>query len=71
MKTFEFQAQPKDGRIEIPVEYQDQIVGTVRVLVFSQEQTVGAAEMVNRLLEHPLEIESFTPMTREEIYERH
>jgi hypothetical protein len=70
MKSFEFQAKPKDGRIEIPVEYQDEIVGTVRVLVFSQEQTVGEAEMVDRLLENPLEIESFAPLTREEIYER-
>ena len=70
MDAFEFQAEPKNGRIEIPAEYQDKIVGTVRVIVFSQEQSVGTANMIDRLLEHPLERENFAPLMREEIYER-
>jgi len=69
MHAFEFQARPRNGQIEIPAEYQDKIVGTVRVIVLSQEQSVGTADMIDRLLEHPLEIENFAPLTREEVYE--
>ena len=70
MFTFEFQAKPENGHIEIPAEYKDKIVGTVRVIVLSQEQSVGTADMIDWLLEHPLEVESFAPLTREEIHER-
>ncbi len=70
MYAFEFQAKPKNGRIEIPVEYQDKISGTVRVIILSSEHSVGAAGMIDRLLERPLEIEDFEPLTREEVYER-
>ena len=71
MFTFEFQAKPENGHIEIPAEYKDKIVGTVRVIILLQEQAVGATDMIDRLLEHPLEMESFSPLTREELYERH
>jgi hypothetical protein len=70
MYAFEFQAKLKDGRIEVPVEYQDKISGTVHVIVLSPEKSAGTADMVDRLLEHPIEIENFAPLTREEIYER-
>lgn len=70
MNAFEFQANPKDGRIEIPAEYQDKIAGTVRVIVLSPEKSAGTADMVDRLLEHPIEAENFMPFAREEIYER-
>ena len=70
MYAFEFQAKPENGRIEIPAEYQDKIAGTVRVIVLSAEKSVGAADMIDRLLEHPVEVENFAPLAREEIYER-
>ncbi|HEX8845619.1 MAG TPA: hypothetical protein VF791_13285 [Pyrinomonadaceae bacterium] len=70
MPAFEFEAKPENGRIEIPDEYKDKIVGTVRVIVLSQELRVGATDMIDRLLEHPLEIENFAPLTREEVYEQ-
>ncbi|MEJ7576865.1 MAG: hypothetical protein WKF74_07660 [Pyrinomonadaceae bacterium] len=70
MYAFEFQAKPKDGRIEIPAEYQDKIAGTVRVIVLSAEKSAATSDMIDRLLEHPIEIESFTPFAREEVYER-
>jgi hypothetical protein len=70
MNVYEFRAKPENGRIEIPAEYREKIVGTVRVIVLSQEQTVGMADIIDRLLEHPLEIENFAPLTREEVYER-
>ena len=70
MHAFEFQAKPKNGRIEIPIEYQDKISGTVRVIVLSSETSLTKADMVDRLLEHPVELENFAPFTREEIHER-
>jgi hypothetical protein len=70
MPAYEFKATAENGRIEIPAEYKDKIVGTVRVIVLSQEKSVGANDMIDRLLGHPLEIETFAPLTREEVYER-
>jgi len=70
MHAFEFQAKPKNGRIEIPVEYQDKISGTVRVILLSSENSPTTADMIDRLLEHPVELENFAPFTREEIHER-
>lgn len=70
MSSFEFQAKPENGLIEIPAEYKDKIVGTVHVIVLAPEQVAGAADLIARLLEHPLELESFAPLTREEVYER-
>ena len=70
MSVFEFEAKPQNGCIEIPAEYRDKIAGSVHVIVLSQEKSAGAASMIDRLLEHPLEIESFAPFTREEVYER-
>ncbi|MGB9181544.1 MAG: hypothetical protein WCB68_20110 [Pyrinomonadaceae bacterium] len=70
MYAFEFRAKPENGRIEIPAEYKDKITGTVRVIVLSQEESTSAADLIDRLLEHPFEIENFAPLTREEVYER-
>lgn len=70
MHVIEFQAKPENGRIEIPAEHKDKITGSVRVIVVSQEKSTGTADMVDRLLEQPIEIENFTPLAREEVYER-
>ncbi|MDT5060207.1 MAG: hypothetical protein QOH63_666 [Acidobacteriota bacterium] len=70
MHAYEFKAKPENGRIEIPAEYKDKIVGTVRVIVLSQEQRVGTPDLIDRLLEHPLEMKNFASLTREEVYER-
>ena len=70
MNAFEFQAKPENGRIEIPAEYKDKIVGIVRVIVLSQEQKVRTEDVIDRLLVHPVELENFAPLMREEIYER-
>ena len=70
MSSFEFQAKPENGLIEIPAEYKDKIVGTVHVIVLAPEQRTGATDLIDRLLDHPLEIKNFAPLTREEVYER-
>lgn len=70
MHVIEFQAKPENGRIKIPAEHKDKITGSVRVIVVSQEESIGAVDMIDRLLEQPIEIENFTPLAREEVYER-
>lgn len=72
MYAIEFQAKLKNGSIEIPEEYKDKIFGTVRVIVLSQEESSAKkTDMIERLLKHPIEVASFTPFDREEIYEQH
>lgn len=69
MSAIEFQTDVKDGNITIPEEYRDQLKGSVRVILLTEE---GADDfdMVEYLLAHPLSIAGFKPLTREEIYER-
>ncbi len=68
MNAFEFQAEPTNGHIEIPAEYRGKIAGIVRVIVLSQERSAGIDTLIDRLLDHPLEIENFIPFTREGVY---
>jgi hypothetical protein len=70
MHVYEFKAKPENGRIEIPAEYRDKIVGSVRVIVLSQEHSVVMADIIDQLLEHPLEIGNFVPLMRDEVYEQ-
>lgn len=68
MFAIEFQAQIKNGVIEIPVAYRDQLADSVRVIILTPErpQTTG---MLVRLLETPIDDPTFVPLTRDEIYD--
>lgn len=69
MSAIEFQTDVRDGNITIPEEYRDQLKGSVRVILLTEE---GADDfdMVEYLLANPLNIAGFKPLIREEIYER-
>ena len=67
MLAIEFQTRVKDGVIEVPAEYRDQLVGAVRVIVLTQAPTPSRG-IIAELLEHPIHDPSFTPLSREEIY---
>lgn len=70
MYAIEFQTKLKNGSIEIPEEYKDKISGTVRVIVLSQENSsIQKTDIIDRLLKHPIEMASFIPLDREEIYD--
>ncbi len=58
-----------DGSIEILEGLKDKLVGLVRVIILTEEKP-AKAEMIDRLLANPIRLESFEPLTREEIYER-
>ena len=70
MEAIEFRARVKDGKIEIPKRYKNKIPERVHVIVFGQTSGIHR-DMIDELLENPLKIDDFSPLTREEIYERH
>lgn len=83
MEAVEFTATIREGRIEIPQEYRGRLGEHVRIIILSQEtsRTEGRAstiphalkgrpDMLDQLLEHPRRVEGFTPLKRDQIYER-
>ncbi|MFN0084015.1 MAG: hypothetical protein ACKVX9_01375 [Blastocatellia bacterium] len=69
MYAVEFQTKIEDGYIEIPTEFKDRLAGCVRVIVLTEDQP-GNTDLLDQLLANPIKLDSFTPLTREEIYER-
>ncbi|WP_255603783.1 hypothetical protein [Oscillochloris sp. ZM17-4] len=69
MIAIEFQTQIKDGAIEVPMEYRDQLSGTVRVIILRTEHR-KASNIIERMLRNPIRDPTFTPLRRDEIYNR-
>jgi hypothetical protein len=73
MSTIEFQADVKNGTIEIPEIHKTEFMAQehVRVIVIKQtEQQTQDSNLLQHLLDHPLKIDSFTSFQRDEIYDR-
>lgn len=70
MTAIEFQTYIDRGLIELPEEYHDRIKGHARVIILADE-VEDDDDMIDFLLDHPYQIASLTPLTRDEIYERH
>jgi len=68
MYAVEFQTMITDGKIEIPIEYKAKLINSVRVIVLMEEKKHNPGGFIKQLLSHPLNLEGFTPLTREEIY---
>ena len=69
MSVIEFQAYIDHGTIELPKEYHDRIKGRARIIILTDD-VVDEEDMVEFLLDHPYAVDVFTPLTRDEIYER-
>jgi hypothetical protein len=69
MYAVEFQAQIKNGTIEIPEVYRDRFKERVRVILLAEEAS-PSGDLIDQLLQHPLKVAGFTPLSREELYER-
>jgi hypothetical protein len=69
MSVIEFQTYIDQGIIELPKEYLDRIKGRVRIIILTNDDE-DAEDMVAFLLDHPYQVDTFTPLTRDEIYER-
>ena len=65
-----FQAKVDRGKIEIPKIYQDnlQMVEMVEIIIPEPQGNLRSG-IISRLIEHPIEIQDFVPLSREEIYE--
>ena len=49
MQVIEFNSVVKDGAIPIPEQYKEKITSAVRVIVFSEEDSKGFAEVLKKL----------------------
>jgi ureidoglycolate hydrolase len=72
MSTIEFQADIKKGIIEIPESHRSKFMSqeNVRVIVIKQTQPHQQANLLTYLLDHPLSIDNFIPLRRDENYDR-
>ena len=68
MKTIEFQATVKEGKIEIPRQYIGEITDRVSVILLTEEASGKTANFIDALLVHPVRAKGFRPLNREEIY---
>jgi hypothetical protein len=69
MYAVEFQAKIKEGTIEIPEIYRNRFKERVRVILLAEEESTTET-FIDQLLQHPLKVAGFKPLTREEMYER-
>lgn len=67
MYAVEFQTTIKNGVIEIPVEYQ-QNLRRVRVILLADDVAQTTKSFIDQLLASPLRVKDFHPLTRAEIY---
>lgn len=70
MYVIEFQTTIKDGVIEIPRKYLKNLPKRVRVLLLVDQPLETTENFIDRLLAHPVRMESFRPLTREEAHAR-
>lgn len=69
MYAIEFQTTIKNGIIEIPRRYLKNLSNRVRVILLIEETpNKTSVNFIDQLLAHPVRVEGFRPLTREEIY---
>ena len=69
MEAFEFRTKINNGVIRIPTKYTQKVSNTVKVIILSDHKP-GYSDMVGELLKHPVKVSNFTPLSRDEIYEK-
>jgi hypothetical protein len=69
MVAVEFQASVENGTIEIPSQYRNKLKKVVRVIVLAESED-GPENLIDQLLETPIRLEGFEPLSRDENYAR-
>ena len=69
MEAIEFKSKIKNGIILIPEKYKQKIGNTVKVIVITEKKK-NRLGIIDKLLANPIKIKNFSPISREEIYER-
>jgi hypothetical protein len=67
MYAIEFRAKVKNGTIEIPSQYRDRLTDEVKVIVLAETKE-WTGDLIDRLLEKPLQVQGFKPLSRDDIY---
>ena len=70
MYAFEFKAKIKNGMIEIPDVCRKKFKSGVKVIILTDEKTELSSDIIDELLTSPIKLPTFTPLRREEIYDR-
>ena len=70
MIAVQFQATVKDGVIEIPAEYRQELKDRVHVIVLSEETIRAHGNLIDQLLDSPIRVSGFHPLTRDEAHAR-
>jgi hypothetical protein len=71
MRTAEFEADVKNGTIEIPAEYRELFGDSVHVTLSSDERpSEGSLTILDQWLVSPIRISDFQPLSREQAHER-
>jgi len=69
MRTVEFEAKVNNGTIEIPEMYRDRIKERVHVILQVDDPQKGQT-FIDELLEKPVKIPGFKPLSRDASHER-
>lgn len=71
MRTAEFEADVRNGTIEIPAEYRDLFGNSVRVRLSADEPgSRVASTILDQWLASPIRVADFRPLSREQAHER-
>lgn len=70
MQAIEFKTKIKNGMIIIPEKYRKTLKENVKVIVLTEENESMTSDIIESLLDSPLQIPNFKPMNRDEIYDR-
>lgn len=70
MQAVEFRTTIKNGVIEIPRQYLRHLSNRVRVILLVEQTPKTTVNFIDQLLAHPVRVQGFRPLTREEIYAR-
>lgn len=75
MYAVEFTAKIKDGIIELPKKFRDQVTDSVKVIILKEElaatsEKATGRDIIDKLLSKPLHVKGFRPLKRDDIYER-
>jgi len=70
MLAVEFLAQVRDGVIEIPAQYRDKVKEKVRVIILTEEEKGETTNLIEQLLQSPLDAPGFRPLSRDETHAR-
>jgi hypothetical protein len=70
MGTIEFRTTIKNGVIEIPAKYRNQVKNRVRVILVPEGEKSIRPNLIDQLLEKPIRVPDFYPIKRDDLHER-